>query len=186
MEEIKFFEFHLGKISDILNKISRINVQSLLSGNSEKIYSDRKETILSLKNCLLYLIPPDIEGYEPRIRLRTKSPEKEVPQQFCSINSVSLAPIWDEEFLYCRGHLLEATLSNTDRSIPSRDYALFSYQYKNLLAISDIENLVNKELMDAPQHENEGTIFVEIFIFASSDSGKTIKNIYHYKNFAYF
>ena len=76
MGENNFFEFHLGKIGDILNKISRINVQSLLSGNSEKIYSDREETILSLKNCTLYLIPPDIEGYEPRIRLRIKASEK--------------------------------------------------------------------------------------------------------------
>jgi len=54
---------------------------------------------------------------------------------------VSLCPVPDEDNIYFRMHRNETTLSKTDEQIPSRDFLMSSYPWKNLLSPALVRDL---------------------------------------------
>ena len=168
----------IKEIDKTFKEISYLNLSEITGNKTNKILDLRTEKVISLQGNPIYHLQVDQAGYEPRIRKivnvqKNAEAKESQPLQICTNNAVSLMPIWDEEFIYCAGNLFEGTFSDRDHSIASRDYAVYSYPWSNLIATEHL-NLIdeqNNEMLLPNLGE-----FVEIFMFGlTKDSGRTTK-----------
>ncbi|WP_390130869.1 hypothetical protein [Synechococcus sp. HIMB2401] len=79
------------------------------------------------------------ESYDCHARIRYRVGESS-DLDFSSSLPLCLAPITNEKYFYCRGSLTEGTRSTYDEIIPSRDYACFSYEWRNLFSIEHAQS----------------------------------------------
>ena len=147
-QDAKIISRSQEKLVNGLNSICLINQKLFLS--QDKIIDSEinyKEALETLFNCEFFA--PDFRTWDHHLIVNTKEDGSENNCLTLTTPTIVIAPVPDEEVIYFRLHPSEPTnnFENTDQILPSRDFLLVSYPWKNLFSSQELAKLsANKAL----------------------------------------